>query len=33
MKLYIFTGAWAYAVANDHYGGDGKKATRHGTYN
>lgn len=33
MKLYHFMDAWAIAVANDHYGGDGKRAPRHGLYN
>lgn len=29
MKLYIFVNAWAHAVANDHYEGDG---VRENTY-
>lgn len=33
MRLYIFSNAWAFAVANDHYAGDGKRAERHGIYN
>lgn len=26
MYLIIFFNSWAYAVANDHYAGDGKRA-------
>lgn len=33
MRLLIVSNAWAIAVANDHYGGDGKGAPRHGLYN
>ncbi len=33
MRLLIIPNAWAIAVANDHYGGDGRKAPRHGLYN
>ena len=33
MKLIIFTDAWMVAVANDHYGGDGKRAPRHSYFN
>lgn len=33
MRLLIIPNAWAIAVANGHYGGDGKKAQRHGLYN
>lgn len=33
MKLLIIPSAWVIAVANDHYGGDGKRAPRHGLYN
>lgn len=30
MRLIIFRDAWAVPVANDHYGGDGKRAKTHG---
>lgn len=33
MKLLIIPNAWAIVVDNDHYGGDGKRAPRHGLYN
>nr|DAH69301.1 MAG TPA: hypothetical protein [Bacteriophage sp.] len=33
MRLLIIPNAWAIAVANNHYGGDGKIALRHGLYN
>lgn len=33
MRLLVFPNSWAIAVANDHYGGDGKRAQRHGLYN
>lgn len=33
MMLRIFIDAWAYPVANDHYGGDGKRAKRHSFWN
>lgn len=33
MRLLIIPNAWAIAVANDHYGGDGKRAPRHSVYN
>lgn len=37
MRLLVFPNSWAIAVAiavaNDHYGGDGKRAPRHGLYN
>ncbi len=33
MRLIIFRDAWAVPVANDHYGGDGKRAKRHGYWN
>lgn len=33
MKLYMFINAWMTAVANDHYGGDGKRAKHHGIFN
>lgn len=33
MQLLVFPNAWAIAVANDHYGGDGKRAPLHGLYN
>ena len=33
MRLLIIPNAWAIAVANYHYVGDGKRASRHGLYN
>lgn len=33
MRLLIFANAWMIAVANDHYGGDGKRAHRHSFWN
>ena len=33
MRLLIIPNARAIPVANDHYGGDGKRAPRHGLYN
>ncbi|UJP30035.1 hypothetical protein [Salmonella phage CKT1] len=33
MRLLIIPNAWAIAVSNCHYGGDGKRAPRHGLYN
>lgn len=33
MRLLIIHNAGAIPVANDHYGGDGKRAPRHGLYN
>lgn len=33
MKLYIFTGLQGYPVANDNFGGDGKRAKRHAYFN
>lgn len=33
MRLLIIPIVWAIAVANNHYGGDGKRAPRHGPYN
>lgn len=33
MQLLVFPNARVIAVANDHYGGDGKRAPRHGLYN
>ncbi|QXV79410.1 hypothetical protein bas05_0055 [Escherichia phage PeterMerian] len=33
MRLFIFKNAWMVAVANDHYGGDGKRAPRHSYFN
>lgn len=33
MRLLIIPNAWAIAVANDGYGGDGKRAQRHSVYN
>nr|DAU08388.1 MAG TPA: hypothetical protein [Caudoviricetes sp.] len=33
MKLLILANAWMIPVANDHYGGDGKRAPRHSYFN
>lgn len=33
VHVLIISNAWAIAVANDHYGGDGKRAPRHSVYN
>ncbi len=33
MRLFIFKNAWMVAVANDNYGGDGKRAPRHSYFN
>ncbi|QPD96138.1 hypothetical protein [Enterobacter phage N5822] len=33
MRLLIFANARMIAVANDHYGGDGKRAPRHSFWN
>lgn len=33
MRLMMFPHAWMIAVANDHYGGDGKRAPRHSYFN
>lgn len=33
MRLLIISDARTIPVANDHYGGDGKRAPRHGLYN
>ncbi|QMP81832.1 hypothetical protein [Salmonella phage NBSal006] len=33
MRLLITPNAWTIAVANDHHGGDGRMAPRHGIYN
>ena len=33
MRILTIPNAWAIAVANDHYGGDGKRTPRHGLYN
>nr|DAF80142.1 MAG TPA: hypothetical protein [Caudoviricetes sp.] len=30
IRLVFFYEAWAIPVANDHYGGDGKRAKTHG---
>lgn len=32
VPVLIIPDAWAIAVANDHYGGDGKRAPRHSVY-
>lgn len=33
MSLVFFGNAWMIPVANDHYGGDGKRAPRHSYWN
>lgn len=33
MKLLVIANAWMIPVANDHYGGDGKRAARHSYWN
>lgn len=33
MRLIFISNAWLLAVANDHYGGDGKRAKRNSYFN